>query len=159
MRLVKILINCTISLIFPNTPVILYHIRNIIQILHLGCQDFTFTCLSELTSYTQPDWLCTTIPTFMLTDTSDSFPCQNPCICGCLCLQLSSLKLSMTQSLISFIPWPKYYLFRGISMTTFLKPTCHSSTSCLALFFFKRIFLPEISLYMYLFPHSLATYH
>ena len=134
---------------------ILYHTVNATQTLCLGCRDLTSTSLTRLTSHTLSHWLCSTVLTLVLTDTLDSFPCQSPCICGSLYLQLFSQTF---QGLIThFIhSLAQYYLFREVSLTTSLKPACHSSTSFLALFFFKRVLLPEISLYKYLFPQSLS---
>lgn len=59
---------------------ILYHTRNTIQILHLGFHDFTSACLSRLTSHTLPHSLSSIMLAFVLKDTIDSFPHQNPCL-------------------------------------------------------------------------------
>lgn len=63
------------------------------------------------------------------------------CVCGSLCLQLSPLQpFNDSLSLLLFIPWPKYCLFREASLTT-PKPHCHSSSQFLSLAFKKSHYL------------------
>lgn len=134
---------------------ILYHTVDAIQTLCLGCRDLTSVCLSRLPSHTPPHWLCSAVLTLVLTDTLDSFPCQSPCICASLYLQLFSQTFQrLITHFIHFLA--QYYLFREVSPTISLKPACHSSTSFLVLFSFKRVLLPEIPLCKYLFPQSLS---
>lgn len=143
-------------LLFHKTPLILYHTVSAIQTLCRGCYDLASTHLSRLAPHTLPHGLCSTASTLAPTDTLDSFPCQSPCICGSLHLRLFSQTFQwLTTHFIHFLA--QYYLFREASLTTSLKPACHSSTSFLVLFFFKRVLLPEIPLYKYLFPQSLSV--
>lgn len=136
---------------------ILYHIWTIIQILHLGCHALTATYLSALTSHTLPHSLSSTVLVGLSSyrhtrfiPTSESLFSWFP-----LPATLSPQTLQwLTHSLCSFLNPNITSSEKYLWLLSLKQPVIHHPHS---LFFFRRVLLPKIPLYVYFIPHSLSV--